>query len=62
VEENEASVVAIRKGSWLKVRNGTCQLSGTTGMVLLRRGQQAQEMGHRPTSAFWWTDWLSAEQ
>lgn len=45
LEENEAPVVAIREGSWLQVSNSTCQLCGTTGMVLFRRGQQAQEMG-----------------
>ena len=45
LEENEAPVVAIREGSWLQVENGCCQLCGTTGMVLFRRGQPAQEMG-----------------
>jgi hypothetical protein len=28
-----------------RTRGGTCQLCGTTGMVLFRRGQPPQEMG-----------------
>ncbi|MCH2180516.1 MAG: hypothetical protein MK108_00795, partial [Mariniblastus sp.] len=45
LEENETPVVALREGSWLEVDEGRCQLGGTTGMVLFRRGEPAREIG-----------------
>ena len=45
LEENEIPVVALREGSWLEVDDDRCQLGGTTGMVLFRRGEPAQQMG-----------------
>ena len=45
LEENSTPVVGIREGSWLTVRNQTCLLGGTTGMVLFRQDSEPLELG-----------------
>ena len=43
LEENDVPVAALREGSWLEVRDGRCELHGSTGMLLFRRGQEPVE-------------------
>ena len=43
-EENEAPVVALREGAWLKVDDAMVVLEGIAGARLFRRGQPAQEV------------------
>ncbi|HEY7911592.1 MAG TPA: dipeptidase PepE, partial [Blastocatellia bacterium] len=43
-EENEAPVVGLREGAWLKVESGGVHLEGTAGARLFRRGREAIEV------------------
>jgi dipeptidase E len=41
LEENDVPVLGIREGAWLRRRGGELALSGTTGALLFRRGEEA---------------------
>jgi len=43
LEENEAPVVGLREGAWLRVERGTVTLEGTTGARIFRRGEAPVE-------------------
>lgn len=43
LEENEASVVGLREGSFLRVEGGSVSLKGTTGARIFRRGAEPVE-------------------
>ena len=43
-EENDTPVVGLREGSWLKIKDGSCELRGDTGMVLFRAGQRPEKI------------------
>lgn len=38
-ERNDVDVLGLREGAWLRVRNNRAELGGSTGAVLLRRGE-----------------------
>ena len=42
-EENEAPVLGLREGSWVRRRDGRLTLGGTTGARLFRRGSDPEE-------------------
>ena len=44
LEENDATVVALREQSWLEIDGPAMRLVGTGGAVLLRRGAEAQQL------------------
>ena len=43
-EENSLPVAGIREGSWLKIKDDSCELGGETGMKLFRSGEAAEEI------------------
>jgi len=43
-EENEAPVLALREGAWLRVDNSSARLAGTTGARLFLRGRDPVEV------------------
>ena len=44
LEENDATVVALREQSWLEVDGPSMRLRGTGGAVLFRRGAEARQL------------------
>jgi dipeptidase E len=44
LEENETPVVGLREGAWLRIENGTCELRGSSGGRLFRRGVDPAEL------------------
>ncbi|MFL6193816.1 MAG: dipeptidase PepE [Thermoanaerobaculia bacterium] len=44
-EENEAPVVGLREGAWLRVEDGHATLGGARGARIFRRGQEPEERG-----------------
>jgi dipeptidase E len=44
LEENETPVVGLREGAWLRIENGSCELRGSTGGRLFRRGMDPAEL------------------
>jgi len=44
-EENEAPVVGIREGAWIRVEGDHATLGGSRGARLFRRGQEPEERG-----------------
>ena len=44
LEENETPVVGLREGAMLRVENGACELRGSSGARLFRRGKQPVEI------------------
>jgi dipeptidase E len=44
IEENETPVAALREGAWLRIESGSCELRGTTGARLFRRGSPPAEL------------------
>ncbi|MDX1583777.1 MAG: dipeptidase PepE [Thermoanaerobaculia bacterium] len=53
LEENDRIVVGLREGAWLRVRDGSIVLGGTTGARIFRRGLEPSE--HQPGESL---DWL----
>jgi dipeptidase E len=43
-EENDVTVLGLREGAWLSVRDDTATLGGETGARLFRRGAESQEL------------------
>lgn len=44
LEENDTPVVGLREGAMLRVENGRCELRGSGGARLFRRGQEPKEL------------------
>ena len=44
LEENEAPVVALREGSWLRVEGERARLEGANGARVFRRGEEPEEL------------------
>jgi dipeptidase E len=44
LEENETPVIGLREGAILRLENGACELRGTSGARLFRRGQTPSEL------------------
>ena len=44
LEENETPVIGLREGAMLRIENGACELQGSKGARLFRRGAQPEEL------------------
>jgi dipeptidase E len=44
LEENETPVIGLREGAMLWIENGACELKGSKGARLFRRGAQPEEL------------------
>jgi dipeptidase E len=44
LEENDAVVLALREGSWLRVQDGRAVLGGSTGARVFRRGEEPYDL------------------
>jgi dipeptidase E len=44
LEENDAVVVALREGAWIRVEGGEARLGGRRGARIFRRGREPEEV------------------
>lgn len=57
LEENDAVVLALREGSWLRVQDGRAFLGGSTGARVLRRGEEPYDVAPGADLSFLLTIW-----